>query len=78
MNLDRETTGVFNLTVRAEDGGSRFCQAAVVITVNDVNDNAPKFTSDPHHVNVFEKTQPGTYVARLHAFDADTGMSSQH
>lgn len=69
-------TDVYNLTVRAVDGGDRFCQASVVITVDDVNDNAPKFTSDPHHVSFFQNTQPGTYVARLEAFDADIGMNN--
>ncbi|XP_057205827.1 protocadherin Fat 1 isoform X2 [Triplophysa rosa] len=76
-NLDRETTDVYNLTVRAVDGGGRFCQAAVAVTVDDVNDNSPKFTSDPHHVSLFENTQPGTYVARPQAFDADNGMNSK-
>ncbi|XP_067312718.1 protocadherin Fat 1 [Pseudorasbora parva] len=77
VTLDREGTDVYNLIVRAVDGGNRFCQASVVITVDDVNDNAPKFTSDPHHVSIFQNTQPGTYVARLEAFDADIGMNGK-
>ncbi|XP_056092251.1 protocadherin Fat 1 [Rhinichthys klamathensis goyatoka] len=77
VTLDREMTDVYNLTVRAVDGGNRFCQASVVITVDDVNDNAPKFTSDSHHVSIFQNTQPGTYVARLEAFDADIGMNGK-
>lgn len=74
--LDREMIDVYNLTVRAVDKGNHFCQASLVITVEDVNDNAPKFTSDPHHVSVYQNTQPGTYVARLEAFDADIGMNN--
>uniref|UniRef100_A0A672SFB0 FAT atypical cadherin 1 n=1 Tax=Sinocyclocheilus grahami TaxID=75366 RepID=A0A672SFB0_SINGR len=77
VTLDREMTDVFNLTVRAMDGGNRFCQASVFITVDDVNDNAPKFTSDQHHISIFHNTQPGTYVARLEAFDADIGMNGK-
>ncbi|XP_048032620.1 protocadherin Fat 1 isoform X2 [Megalobrama amblycephala] len=77
VTLDRETTDVYNLTVHAVDGGNRFCQASVVITVDDVNDNAPRFTSDPHHVSIFQNTQPGTYVARLEAFDADIGINGK-
>uniref|UniRef100_A0A673JXY0 Protocadherin Fat 1-like n=1 Tax=Sinocyclocheilus rhinocerous TaxID=307959 RepID=A0A673JXY0_9TELE len=77
VTLDREMTDMYNLTVRAVDGGDRFCQASVLITVDDVNDNAPKFTSEKHHVSIFQNTQPGTYVARLEAFDADTGMNGK-
>ncbi|XP_051506018.1 protocadherin Fat 1-like [Myxocyprinus asiaticus] len=77
VTLDREMTNMYNLTVRAVDGGNNFCEAAVVIVIDDINDNAPKFTSDPHHVSIFENTQPGTYVAQLEAFDADTGMNGK-
>ncbi|KAK2891240.1 hypothetical protein Q8A67_013883 [Cirrhinus molitorella] len=77
VTLDREMTDVYNLTVRAVDGGNRFCQVSVLITVDDVNDNAPKFTSDQHHISMFQNTQPGTYVARLEAFDADIGMNGK-
>ncbi|XP_065127833.1 protocadherin Fat 1 [Paramisgurnus dabryanus] len=76
-NLDREMTDVYNLTVHAVDRGGHFCRADVVIMISDVNDNAPKFTSDPHHVSVFENTQPGTYVARLQAFDGDAGINGK-
>uniref|UniRef100_A0A672QAW7 FAT atypical cadherin 1 n=1 Tax=Sinocyclocheilus grahami TaxID=75366 RepID=A0A672QAW7_SINGR len=77
VTLDREMTDVYNLSVRAVDGGDRFCQASVLITVDDINDSAPKFTSEKHHVSIFQNTQPGTYVARLEAFDADTGMNGK-
>ncbi|XP_043112794.1 protocadherin Fat 1 [Puntigrus tetrazona] len=77
LTLDREMADVYNLTVRAVDGGNRFCQASVFITVEDVNDNAPIFTSDQQHINVFQNTQPGTYVARLEAFDADIGTNGK-
>ncbi|KAI2656785.1 Protocadherin Fat 1 [Labeo rohita] len=77
VTLDREMTDVYSLTVRAVDVGSRFCQTSVFITVDDVNDNAPKFTSDQHQISIFQNTQPGTYVARLEAFDADIGMNGK-
>ncbi|XP_056328618.1 protocadherin Fat 1 [Danio aesculapii] len=75
--LDREVTDVYNLTVRAVDKDNHFCQASLLITVEDVNDNSPKFTSDPHRVSIYQNTQPGTYVARLEAFDADNGMNGK-
>ncbi|TRY58859.1 hypothetical protein DNTS_034152 [Danionella cerebrum] len=56
---------------------SKTLQIVLVINVKDVNDNAPKFTSDPNHVSIFQNTQPGTYVTRLEAFDADTGLNAK-
>lgn len=71
--LDREEQEEYRLTVRALDGGRRYCEAAVHLTVEDVNDNAPQFTSDPYAITVFENTEVGTFVARLLATDLDTG-----
>ncbi|XP_066574333.1 protocadherin Fat 1a isoform X3 [Amia ocellicauda] len=76
LPLDREKEDVYNLVVKAVDGGNRFCQADIVLTVEDVNDNAPQFTSDPYTVTVFENTELHTFVARLQATDLDIGTNS--
>uniref|UniRef100_A0A8C7P4Z4 FAT atypical cadherin 1a n=1 Tax=Oncorhynchus mykiss TaxID=8022 RepID=A0A8C7P4Z4_ONCMY len=73
--LDREEEEDYRLTVRALDGGGRYCEAAVHLTVEDVNDNAPQFTSGPYAITVFENTEVGTFVARLLATDLDTGLN---
>lgn len=73
LPLDREERDVYSLLVQADDGGQRYCQANVVITVGDVNDNAPEFTADPYPVTVIENTEINTYVARLQATDLDAG-----
>ncbi|XP_061100562.1 protocadherin Fat 1a isoform X2 [Conger conger] len=75
--LDREEQETYALTVQALDGGGRHCEAAVRITVEDVNDNPPVFTSDPYAITVFESTEPGTFVARLQATDLDLGASGE-
>ncbi|CDQ76612.1 unnamed protein product [Oncorhynchus mykiss] len=77
LPLDREERDVYSLLVQADDGGQRYCQANVVITVGDVNDNAPEFTADPYPVTVFENTEINTYVARLQATDLDAGNNSR-
>lgn len=59
--------------MRAVDGGGRYCEADIHITVEDVNDNLPQFSSDPYTITVFENTETGTYVAKLLANDDDTG-----
>ncbi|MGH0159301.1 UNVERIFIED_CONTAM: hypothetical protein FKN15_036964 [Acipenser sinensis] len=75
--LDREHEAVYNITVKAIDGGGRFCQADVVLTLEDVNDNAPEFSSDPYTVTVFENTELKTLVTRIQATDPDTGLNSK-
>lgn len=72
--LDREEQAVYHLLVKATDGGGRSCQAAVVLTLEDVNDNAPEFTADPYTITVFENTEPGTLLTRVQATDADAGI----
>ncbi|XP_062333238.1 protocadherin Fat 1a isoform X1 [Osmerus eperlanus] len=74
--LDREEQEEHRFKVRALDGGGRYCEADVTITVEDVNDNAPQFSSDPYAITVFENTEIGTFVARLLATDIDIGMNS--
>lgn len=71
--LDREKQDEHWFKVRAVDGGGRYCEADVRITIEDVNDNAPQFTSDPYTFTVFENTEMGTYVAKLQAHDIDIG-----
>ncbi|XP_035385759.1 protocadherin Fat 1a isoform X3 [Electrophorus electricus] len=77
LPLDREEEELLRLKVRAVDGGGRHCEADVEITVEDVNDNAPQFTSDPYAVTVFENTEIHTPVAQLHADDLDTGPNAE-
>uniref|UniRef100_A0A8C2CXI1 FAT atypical cadherin 1a n=1 Tax=Cyprinus carpio TaxID=7962 RepID=A0A8C2CXI1_CYPCA len=77
LPLDREEKEVHKMKVRALDGGGRFCEAEVEITVEDVNDNAPQFTSDPYTFTVFENTEINTPVACLHASDLDTGSNAE-
>nr|XP_020476445.1 protocadherin Fat 1 isoform X3 [Monopterus albus] len=76
QTLDREEQHEHRFKVRAVDGGGRYCEADVHITVEDVNDNPPQFSSDPYTTTVFENTEMGTYVAKLLASDIDTGLNS--
>lgn len=74
--LDREEQSEHRFKVRAVDGGGRYCEVDIHITVEDVNDNPPLFSSDPYTITVFENTETGTYVAKLQANDADAGEFS--
>lgn len=71
--LNREEQDEYGFKMRAVDGGGRYCEADIRITVEDFNDNMPQFSSDTYAVTVFENTEIGTYVAKLLANDVDTG-----
>ncbi|XP_055968334.1 protocadherin Fat 2 [Sorex fumeus] len=75
--LDREQKAEYSLVVKATDGGGRWCEAAVTLRVDDVNDNAPRF-SPPHcAVVVSDNTTLHAPVAVLLALDADQGPNAQ-
>uniref|UniRef100_A0A3Q3KDG5 Uncharacterized protein n=1 Tax=Monopterus albus TaxID=43700 RepID=A0A3Q3KDG5_MONAL len=62
---------VYNLTVTATDNGSPPATGTtnVIVTIGDVNDNAPKLTLTEAQLK--ENQPEGTVVARLDAFDLD-------
>ncbi|XP_078250090.1 protocadherin Fat 1 isoform X4 [Pogona vitticeps] len=73
--LDHEQKSVYMLAVKATDGGGRFCQANIILNIEDVNDNTPEFTADPYSITVFENTEPKTLLTRVQATDADAGLN---
>ena len=70
---------VYNLKVRAQDGGanSRIGEADVIITVEDTNDFSPVFNSTTYHKTVSENAAIGSSVVTVTASDQDTGPSGQ-
>ncbi|KAM4555445.1 protocadherin Fat 2 isoform 1-T1 [Odontesthes bonariensis] len=75
--LDREKDLDFNLVAKATDGGGRSCQADIMLMVQDMNDNAPRFSSSHYEVTVFDNTTVRTPVAVIYAKDPDTGINSE-
>ncbi|XP_006863959.1 PREDICTED: protocadherin Fat 2 [Chrysochloris asiatica] len=75
--LDRERKDVYNLVAKATDGGGRSCQAEVILHVEDVNDNAPRFFPSHCSVAVFDNTTVKTPVAVVFARDPDQGTNAQ-
>ncbi len=78
MPLDYERTESYRLTVRAQDGGSppKSNSTTVLIRVNDVNDNYPRFLTSVFQEAVLEDEEQGYVVMRVQAFDADAGANS--
>ncbi|NXR12638.1 PCDA6 protein, partial [Semnornis frantzii] len=76
--LDRETVPVHQLLLTASDGGrpSLTGTMELVITVLDVNDNAPHFNQSVYKVQLPENTERDTLVLKLNATDLDEGTNS--
>lgn len=78
--LDREERDVYNLRVTATDSGSPplRAEAAFVLHVTDVNDNAPAFDRQLYQPEPLpEVALPGSFVVRVTARDPDQGTNGQ-
>ncbi|XP_069495463.1 protocadherin Fat 3 isoform X2 [Ambystoma mexicanum] len=73
--LDREKIPTYNLIAKATDGGGRFCQSEIHLTLEDVNDNPPVFSSDHYNACVFENTAAKALLTRVQATDPDVGIN---
>ncbi|CAM2099336.1 unnamed protein product [Caretta caretta] len=75
--LDREETHVHYLLLISTDGGKPELTGTVqlVITVLDVNDNAPVFNQSVYKIRLFENAANGTLVIKLNATDLDEGIN---
>nr|XP_045363757.1 protocadherin alpha-1-like [Camelus bactrianus] len=78
-SLDREETPELHLLLTATDGGKPVLEGTVqlLITVLDVNDNAPLFAQAVYRIHLLETTANGTLVITLNASDADEGVNGE-
>ncbi|XP_018422184.1 PREDICTED: protocadherin alpha-8-like [Nanorana parkeri] len=78
-SLDREKQSVHNLTLIAYDGGKPRLSGTtkVIITVEDVNDNAPTFNQPFYQSSVTEHAGKGFLVFTLNATDLDQGKNGE-
>uniref|UniRef100_A0A452U9F6 Protocadherin alpha 13 n=1 Tax=Ursus maritimus TaxID=29073 RepID=A0A452U9F6_URSMA len=76
-SLDREQIQEHSLLLTANDGGKPELTGTVqlLITVLDVNDNAPEFDQYIYKVTVLENAFNGTLVIKLNATDPDDGTN---
>ena len=72
-NLDREEKEVYELTVIATDRGNPPLSSSVklTITVDDENDNDPKFEKEPYSVSIPENIVTNTSILTIRANDID-------
>lgn len=72
--LDYETSPLLEIRVRATDSLSgATADTLVTVVLTDANDCVPTFLESVYNVSLLESTAPGTLIARIEAFDNDTG-----
>ncbi|CAL4101624.1 unnamed protein product, partial [Meganyctiphanes norvegica] len=71
QQLDYETTSSYNLTVSVTDG-VHILTCQIQVSILDVNDNPPIFSSPIYEVDISENTTPGTTIFTLNATDSDS------
>lgn len=78
--FDRETVDRYEIVVQARDGGNpmpRVAQSVVLVEVDDVNDNAPKFTEESYFFVVKKSVDVGASVGKVEAHDSDIGNNGE-
>ncbi|KAL2086494.1 hypothetical protein ACEWY4_017553 [Coilia grayii] len=78
-DLDRETQDTYNLVIVATDHGKPQRQTVtnIRVTVTDVNDNDPVFSTDTYSKSILSKeAKEGDMVLTIAATDKDTGNNS--
>ncbi|XP_041360253.1 protocadherin-11 X-linked-like isoform X2 [Gigantopelta aegis] len=78
-DVDREAAHEFNFDLIARDGGTptHNGSVSVTITVEDKNDNRPKFGKEFYVVNVTESVSVDTTILQVSANDRDFGQNAE-
>lgn len=73
-----DATVVHTIQIAAKDKGSpaRVGRCSVVIYIQDINDNAPKFTHESYYEFIDENAPVGTVVAQVKATDVDSPLNT--
>ena len=73
QKLDHETKDFYNITIAARDLGSPALSGytSLLVTVSDVDDNAPVFHQDEYTASLLENATAGTFVTQVNATDMD-------
>ncbi|PAA60273.1 hypothetical protein BOX15_Mlig014302g3, partial [Macrostomum lignano] len=73
--LDRESVGLWNLTLVVNDNGSPPLSAttSLTVTVTDVNEFAPAWVNSSYNFRIIENSPVSTLVGNVRATDNDAG-----
>uniref|UniRef100_A0A5F8GYY8 FAT atypical cadherin 2 n=1 Tax=Monodelphis domestica TaxID=13616 RepID=A0A5F8GYY8_MONDO len=75
--FDREQQDAYVVAVEVRDDRHppRVAQAAVKISIEDVNDNPPEFRHLPYYTAIQDGTEPGDVLFQVSAIDLDIGAN---
>nr|XP_006634610.1 PREDICTED: cadherin-20 [Lepisosteus oculatus] len=80
-NMDREAKEHYEVIIQAKDMGGQLGGLAGTTTVNvtleDVNDNPPRFAQKLYQMSVPESAPVGSIVGRVQAKDLDEGINAE-
>uniref|UniRef100_A0A8C6QTR7 Protocadherin gamma subfamily A, 11 n=1 Tax=Nannospalax galili TaxID=1026970 RepID=A0A8C6QTR7_NANGA len=76
-SLDFEKFKFYEMEIQGQDGGGLLSTTKLLITVMDVNDNAPEIAITSSVNSVLENSPSGTVVALLNVQDQDSGENGQ-
>ncbi|XP_012996330.1 protocadherin gamma-A5 isoform X8 [Cavia porcellus] len=77
QSLDYEESRFYLMEVVAQDGGALLASAKVLVTVQDVNDNAPEVVLASLSSSVSEDCLPGTIIVLFSVHDSDSGKNGE-
>ncbi|XP_046523735.1 protocadherin gamma-A2-like [Equus quagga] len=75
-SLDYEEAKFHEIDIEAQDGPGLLTRTKVIVTVLDVNDNAPEFYMTSATSSVPEDSPPGTVIALFNVHDRDSGQNA--
>ncbi|XP_049642818.1 protocadherin gamma-A2 isoform X6 [Suncus etruscus] len=75
-SLDYEDAKFHEIDIEAHDGPGLLTRTKVIVTVLDVNDNAPEFYMTSASSLVPEDSPPGTIIALFNVHDRDSGQNA--
>nr|XP_039328577.1 protocadherin gamma-A2 [Saimiri boliviensis boliviensis] len=74
--LDYEEATSHEIDIEAQDGPGLLTRTKVIVTVLDVNDNAPEFYITSASSSVSEDSPPGTIIGLFNVYDRDSGQNA--
>uniref|UniRef100_A0A670IK23 Cadherin domain-containing protein n=1 Tax=Podarcis muralis TaxID=64176 RepID=A0A670IK23_PODMU len=76
-NLDYEESSLYAFEIQAKDGGRLSDRSKVVISVTDLNDNAPELSVNFATNTILESSPSQTVIAILNVQDRDSGINGE-
>ena len=76
--LDRESQWIYRFEVQARTIDNRYqASAGVIVTIDDLNDNAPIFSKSIYETSIRKPVTAGRNVLSVYASDEDLGMNAE-